>query len=137
MALAATPALPAAATTPTPRPVVSVELGETATLSARGAVVLVPLTVTCAPGEAFADVVVSITQRRRLLVIRGSGVETDLPCTGRPESMEVAVTPARLPLPFQVGIAFAEAELFVVYGEGEEPIAVTDRDRGEIVIERG
>jgi hypothetical protein len=109
-ALAATlPALPAVSQQSPPPPMV--EIGDTATLAARGAGLLVTVTVTCPADSDFADLFVSVSQRRGGRVASGSGFVGNIDCTGEPQEVTVAVT--AFGAPFRQGVAFATAELFV------------------------
>src|SRR5918995_162077 len=109
-ALAATlPALPAVSQQSPPPPVV--EIGDTATLAARGAGLFVTVTVTCPADSDFADLFVSVSQRRGSRVANGSGFVSNIDCTGEPQ--EVIVPVQAFGATFRAGVAFATAELFV------------------------
>jgi hypothetical protein len=93
-------------------PPVAISLGGTATVDAKGAVVVVPVAVTCQPGD-FAYVSVQVTQKV------GSGVATgaasqEVTCTGSVQRLDVAVTPYQKA--FKKGVAFGQA-LLTVCGE--------------------
>jgi hypothetical protein len=108
-ALAATlPALPAVSQQSPPPPMV--EIGDTATLAARGAGLFVTVTVTCPADSDFADLYVSVSQRRGSRVANGSGY-VSVDCTGEPQEITVPVT--AFGATFRQGVAFATAELFV------------------------
>jgi hypothetical protein len=109
-ALAATlPALPAVSQQSPPPPMV--EIADTATLAARGAAVLVTVTVTCPADSDFAQLFVSVSQRRGSRVANGSGFISDFTCTGEPQ--EITVPVLAFGASFRQGVAFATAELFV------------------------
>jgi hypothetical protein len=109
-ALAATlPALPAVSQQSPPPPMV--ELGDTATLAARGAGLLVTVTITCPADSFFADLFVSVSQRRGSRVANGSGFVSNIDCTGAPQ--EITVPVQAFSATFRQGVAFATAELFV------------------------
>ena len=106
-ALATLPALPAVGQ----QAPATVELGDTATLAARGAAVLVTVTVTCPADSDFAQLFVSVSQRRGGRVAAGSGFVSEFTCTGEPQ--EITVPVLAFGAPFRAGVAFASAELFV------------------------
>jgi hypothetical protein len=107
-ALAATlPTLPAVSQESPPPPVV--EIQDTATLAARGAAVLVTVTVTCPAGEE-AYLQVGVSQRRGSRAANGFG-STEFVCTGEPQTVTVPVLASNAT--FKKGVAFATAELFV------------------------
>jgi hypothetical protein len=109
-ALAATlPALPAVSQQSPPPPMV--EIGDTATLAARGAALLVTVTVTCPADSDFADLFVSVSQRRGSRVANGGGFVGNIDCTGEPQ--EITVPVQAFGATFRQGVAFATAELFV------------------------
>ena len=107
-ALAATlPTLPAVSQESPPPPVV--EIQDTATLAARGAAVLVTVTVTCPAGEQ-AYLQVGVSQRRASRAANGFG-STEFVCTGEPQTVTVPVLASNAT--FKKGVAFATAQLFV------------------------
>ncbi len=99
---------PAAAQTPT---VVSVEVGDEATLVARGAAVLVPIEVTCPAGET-AFVSASVTERVGSRIASGFGGTTFV-CTGGSQIVDVTVNAQGSGQAFKKGSAVAEASLAV------------------------
>ncbi len=99
---------PAAAQTPT---VVSVEVGDEATLVARGAAVQVPIEVTC-PAGTTAFVSVRVTQRAGSRIASGFG-NTSFVCTGGSQIVDVTVNAQGSGQAFKKGSAVAEASLFV------------------------
>ena len=108
-ALAATlPVLPAVSQESPPPPVVEIE--DTATLAARGAAVLVTVTVTCPAGEE-AYLQVGVSQRRGSRAANGFGYVDTLVCTGEPQTVTVPVLASNAT--FKKGVAFATAQLFV------------------------
>jgi hypothetical protein len=107
-ALAATlPALPAVSQQSPPPPMIEIE--DTATLAARGAAVLVQVTVTCPADSDFADLSVEVSQRRGGRIANGFGF-TSVTCTGEPQTITVEVL--AFGAPFRQGVAFARATLF-------------------------
>jgi len=108
-ALAATlPALPAVSQQSPPPPMV--EIADTATLAARGAALFVTVTVTCPADSDFAQLFVSVSQRRGSRAANGSGY-VEFTCTGEPQ--EITVPVLAFGATFRQGVAFATAELFV------------------------
>jgi hypothetical protein len=107
-ALAATlPALPAVSQQSPPPPVIEIE--DTATLAARGAAVLVEVTVTCPAGEqTFLSV--GVSQRRGSRAASGFGF-VEFTCTGAPQTLTVPVLANNAT--FRQGVAFATAEMFI------------------------
>jgi hypothetical protein len=85
-----------------------VQVGSPATLVARGAVVDVPLEVTC--NATFADVSVVVTQRAGSGVAQGFG-STAVGCTGSGQQVRVRVQ-AFGGKAFKQGTAVASAEIF-------------------------
>ncbi len=90
--------------------VAAVTLGATATLDADGAVVFAPVRVTCTPGS-YAYLTVQVAQNVGNAIASGETNETVEPCTGRPQSIEVAVIPTQKP--FKAGVAYGSASLQV------------------------
>ena len=88
-----------------------VDLGTTATLWAKGAAVLVPVTVTCGdttfPSTSVAMVTVSERSSKRIADGNGSASVT---CDGTPHTVEVLVKAADVP--FKPGTALATASVF-------------------------
>jgi hypothetical protein len=124
-ALATLPALPAVS-----QEAPTVELGDTATLAARGAGLLVTVTVTCPADSEFADLFVSVSQRRGSRVANGSGFVGNIDCTGEPQ--EITVPVQAFGAAFRQGVAFATAELFVC-DPNFECVSVTDTEEITIV----
>ena len=107
---------------------VTVELGD-ATLAARGAGLLVTVTVTCPADSDFADLFVNVSQRRGGRVANGGGFVGNIDCTGEPQEVTVPVT--AFGAAFRQGVAFATAELAVCGPEGCQ--FVTDTEEITIV----
>lgn len=105
----AVPALPAVGQI-SPPAVFSVEVGDEATLVARGAAVLVPVEIRC-PAGSTGFLSVRVTQRAGSRIASGSGSTSDFVCTGATQTVEVLV-PAQGQA-FKKGPAVAEASLFV------------------------
>ena len=92
-----------------PPAVVSVEVGDQATLVARGAAVLVPVEVTC-PAGTGGHISVRVTQRAGSRIASGSGGTSNFVCTGATQVVDVLVTAQGQA--FKKGPAIAEASLF-------------------------
>ncbi len=105
----AIPALPAVGQISRPA-VVSVGVGDQATLVARGAAVLVPVEIQC-PAGATGFLSVRVTQRAGSRIASGMGSTSDFVCTGATQTVNVLV-PAQGQA-FKKGPAVAEASLFV------------------------
>ena len=88
----------------------SVDIGETATLLARGAGVSVPVTVTCISDLplAYGYVNVSITQRQGQTLVQGSNSTQVRTCDGTPQVYTVVITGSR---PFKAGEVVASSTL--------------------------
>ncbi len=103
----AAPALPAVGQV-SPPTVLSVEVGDEATLVARGAAVSVPIEVICPPGtNAFVSA--RVTQRVGSRIASGSGATSDVACSGATQTVDVVV-PAQGQA-FKKGPAVADAFL--------------------------
>jgi hypothetical protein len=102
---------PAAALHLPPPNVISVEVGDEATLVARGAAVRVPVEVTC-PAGSTAFVSASVTQRAGSRIASGFG-DTSVVCTGGSQTVEVTVNAQGSGQAFKKGSAVAEASVFV------------------------
>ena len=129
----AAPAVPAVSqvSPPASPPIpIDVDLGLTGQRVAGGVVVVVPVTVTCAPGGQFGSVQVTLTQRRGNRVARGFGYLDTVACTGFPTTVSINVTAENLV--FRRGIAFAQATLALYYGG----TFVSDTDTGTITLLR-
>jgi hypothetical protein len=125
-ALATLPALPAISQ----QAPATVELGDTATLAARGAGLFVTVTVTCPADSDFADLFVNVSQRRGGRIANGGGFVGNIDCTGEPQ--EVTVPVVAFGAAFRQGVAFATAELTVCGPE----FCQTVTDAEEITIVR-
>ena len=104
----AAPALPAVGQL-SPPTIVSIDVGEEATLVAKGAAVLVPVEVVCPAGSMFASLSVQVTQRVGNRIASGFGV-AEVVCTGGPQTVNVLVTAEGQA--FKKGPAVAEVSLF-------------------------
>ena len=126
----ASPALPAVGdhSPPTFAPH-DIELGDEATVIAKGAGVIVPVEVTCEAG-ATGFVNVQITQARGRHVANGSGF-TEVACEGTTQTVEVLVTAQSGA--FKRGAALAEAHLAVCPEDFFSPCQ-TDMDVEEISL---
>jgi hypothetical protein len=125
-ALATLPALPAVSQQAS----ATVEIGDTATLAARGAGLLVTVTVTCPADTDFADLFVSVSQRRGGRVANGGGFVSNIDCTG--EAQEITVPVQAFGAPFRQGVAFATADFSVCGPEFCQTVSDTE----EITIVR-
>jgi hypothetical protein len=105
----AVPVLPAVGQV-SPPAVVSVEVGDEASLVARGAAVLVPVEIRC-PAGSTGFLSVRVTQRAGSRIASGVGSTSDFVCTGATQTVEVLV-PAQ-DQAFKKGAAIADASLFV------------------------
>ena len=101
-----TSAFPAVAVSSTSPPA-SIDLQTQATLQAKGARVLVPVTFLC-PGGADAYVSVSVTQRAGSVINAGYW-ESNVECTGKATTIQAPVTATDKP--FKNGTAAATATL--------------------------
>ena len=108
----AIPALPAVGQV-SPPSVLSVEVGDEATLVARGAAVLVPVEIRC-PAGSTGFLSVRVTQRAGSRIASGSGGTTDFVCTGATQTVDVLVHAQGQA--FKKGPAVAEASLSVCGG---------------------
>lgn len=122
------PALPAVGQL-SPPTVISVEVGDQATLVARGAAVLVPVEVVCPAGSTFRSLNVQVTQRAGSRIASGFGSTSDFVCTGATQTINVLVTAQDLA--FKKGPAVAQASLFVCNEFGCQ--SVTDTENIDIV----
>jgi len=103
------PALPAVGQASPPGPVVSVGVGDPATLVAKGAAVSVPVDVTC-PAGSTGYLSVRVTERAGSRIASGFG-SSSVVCTGAPQTVDVLVTGQGQA--FKKGPAVAEASLSV------------------------
>lgn len=103
------PALPAVGFHSPPE-VISVEVGDEATLVARGAAVSVPVEITC-PAGATGFLSVNVTQRAGSRIASGTGGSNDFVCTGATQTVDVLVTAQGQA--FKRGGAVAQAYLSV------------------------
>lgn len=105
----AVPALPAVGQL-SPPSVVSVRIGQEATLVARGAAASVPVDVIC-PAGATGYLSARLTQRAGSRIASGSGSTSDFVCTGATQTVDVLV--AAQGQAFKKGAAVADAALSV------------------------
>jgi hypothetical protein len=106
LSLVAVSGLPAAA-----QPTVTVELGETATLVAKGAAVQVPVIYSCSPDAAFTALNVIVNERvGGNRIAQGGLVTSDLTCDGAQHTALVTVT-SITGNAFHKGVAFVQADL--------------------------
>ncbi len=106
-----------------PPAVLSGEVGDEATLVARGAAVLVPVEIRC-PAGGTGFVTVRVTQRAGSRIASGAGGTSDFVCTGATQTVEVLV-PAQGQA-FKKGPAVAEASLFVCGDFGCQSVTDTE-----------
>lgn len=120
----------------------TVELGDTATLVAKGAAVLVPVEVTCSAGELPppppfpfppfppfpSSVSVQLTQRSGNSIAQGTG-GTNVVCDGTTQTVNVQLIAQGAP--FKNGTALATASVFAC-----DPICHTATDTEEIRIRK-
>jgi hypothetical protein len=86
-----------------------VNLRNTATLGARGAVITVPVVSIC-PAGVTATVGAEVTQRVGNGIAAGSAYES-ITCTGERQTTRLKVTASASGKPFKAGVAFGEAYL--------------------------
>lgn len=110
-------------------PVAAVQVGSSAILDAKGAVIAVPVTVVCAPGGS-GTLSVSVTQTVGQDIARGSAFVDTGACTGRFQTIDLKVI--AFTNPFRRGAAFALAEFNVCDFSGCLPT----QDQREIRIQR-
>lgn len=89
-------------------------LGGTATLDAKGAVVFVPVTVVCPPGSQ-GFLTVWVTEKVGGSLASGR-VDPIVPCDGTPQRVTTSVVPTQQP--FKQGVAFGQARLDVCSVDG-------------------
>lgn len=107
-----------------PPAVVSINVGDTATLVERGAAILVPVQVRCPAGAEFASLSVNVTQRAGSRIASGFGSTNDFVCTGATQTVNVLVTAQNQA--FKKGGAVAQASLFVCFQSGCTPVTDTE-----------
>jgi hypothetical protein len=110
-------------------PAQRVELGKTATLQANGAAVFTALNVICRPGGT-ASLTVIVTQNAGGKISSGSAYRDIEDCTGKPQNLQVAVTPSEVP--YIRGVAFGQASLRACNSSSYQ--CATVRDEHEIWI---
>ncbi len=113
----------------------TVEVGDTGTLIAKGAAVIVPVTVTCDPstappfpfpGPGGSSVTVSVTQRSGNRIAQGYG-GTAVTCDGTPQTVNVRLTANQAP--FKPGTALATATMFQCDASGCHQASDTEEIR--------
>jgi hypothetical protein len=109
-------------------PAGTVKLGQRATLQANGAVVFAPVKVTCRPGS-YTSLTVLVAENVNGKIASGTTFTQVDPCTGRPQSLQVAVVPTQRA--FKAGLAFGQATLQTCNDSGSCKTAV---DQHEITI---
>ena len=117
------PALPAVGQV-SPPSVISVEVGDQATLVARGAAVLVPVEVRCPADSPFHSLSVQVTQRAGSKIAYGFGSTSDFACTGATQVVNVLVTAQSMA--FKKGPAAAQASLFACSEFGCQSVSDTE-----------
>jgi hypothetical protein len=90
-------------------PVAAVVLGNTAKLGAKGAVIFVPVSVTC-PAGATGFLSVQVTEKSGGNIATG-GNGQEVTCTGSVQQLTLPVTANQEP--FKKGVAFGEAQLSI------------------------
>jgi hypothetical protein len=109
-------------------PAGTVKLGQKATLQANGAVVFAPVKVTCRPGS-YTQLTVLVAENVNGNIASGTTYTQVDPCTGQPQSMQIAVVPTQKA--FKAGLAWGQATLQTCNQNGECRTAV---DQHEITI---
>jgi len=94
--------------------VAAVELGKLATLDANNAVVFMPVKLSCTPGS-YTGLGVRVTQNVDGKIASGQAYKEVTPCTGREQSLRVAVPATQVP--FGKGVAFGQVQLQVCMGD--------------------
>jgi hypothetical protein len=115
LAVAVVPTLSAVA-----QPTLTIEVGDTATLIAKGAAVSVPVTYSCSSDSSdslFGTIGVRVTQRiGGKMVAQGQGQTSDLICDGTLRIANIAVTPSNNAA-FKQGVAFVDQANFFACDE--------------------
>jgi len=96
-------------------PVAAVQIGSPATLDAKGAVLVVPVTTVCAPGATFTDVFLQVVETVGSGIASGTA-DVDVSCTGGFNTIDVVVFAENKP--FRKGTAFASAQFAVCDFDG-------------------
>jgi hypothetical protein len=90
-------------------PVAAISVGDTALLGAKGAVIYVPVSVTC-PAGSIGFLSVQVAEKSGSGIASG-GTGQEVNCTGSVQQLTVPITPNQEP--FKKGVAFAQAYLSV------------------------
>jgi hypothetical protein len=88
----------------------TVTLGRSAKLDANGAVVFAPVKIACTPGS-YTSLTVSVTENVGGKIASGVTGQQIRACTGKDQTLRIAVTPTNFP--FRRGVAFGQARLTV------------------------
>jgi hypothetical protein len=107
------PAFPSPVFVRSASPPASIDLQTQATLQAKGARVLVSVTILC-PEDTGADVYVSVRQRAGSVINAGDG-DAGFICTGDAQTIQVPVDAYIEGKPFKNGAAAATAQLYSGY----------------------
>jgi hypothetical protein len=109
-------------------PTGTVKLGQRATLEANGAVVFAPVKVVCRPGS-YTAITVLVAENVGGNIASGTTYTQVDPCTGQPQSLQIAVVPTQKA--FKPGLAWGQATLQTCDDSGTCKSAV---DQHEITI---
>jgi hypothetical protein len=92
-----------------------VTLGNNATLIARGAAIVVPVTVACDTGSTVLGLTAQVTQRsgKRLAQASGSAPTVNVTCNGAPQVVDIFMHAQIAGAPFNRGSAAASANFVV------------------------
>ncbi len=88
---------------------VTLDIGDTATLAAKGSAVILPVKVTCGPGTT-GWLSAQLTQRAGNRIAQGYGSTSDIVCDGTPQTVDLFITAQNQP--FKKGPAVARAYFF-------------------------
>lgn len=101
------------------------QIGSPVTIEAKGAAVIVPITIVCAVGTPIADLSVDVVEAVGSSIAHGRTGLVGIACTGEPDTMDVVVLAENKP--FRRGTAFVSAN-FVVYDRDACLTATDDRE---------
>ena len=93
-----------------PPSVFSLNIGDSATLVAKGAAVTIPVSVRCPADSPFQSVSVQVTQRAGSKIASGTGGTSDFACNGATQTVNVQVNAQGMA--FKKGTATAQASMF-------------------------
>jgi hypothetical protein len=118
---------------------VTVALGPQATLIARGAVIAVPVQVTCSAPSIAQQVYVQVIQSHASTTTSGYGYTSEFTCDGTTQNVVMNVTPCNYQCgaPWRTGSAFAEAFLTVCHTATRHGCSDLERAEAEGVIRIG